>query len=92
MKDKLIETIREVPIAGKTYEEYVEAVAEKLAYQAEVRLGEWETVPDYQPDRLTTYRHICSVCKTTYKDIRPHGHNYCHNCGAKMKGANNEHR
>lgn len=30
MKDKLIETIRAVPIAGKTYEEYVEAVAEKL--------------------------------------------------------------
>lgn len=30
MKDKLIETIRAVPIAGKTYEEYVAAVAEKL--------------------------------------------------------------
>lgn len=30
MKDKLIETIRAVPIAGKTYEEYVEAVAERL--------------------------------------------------------------
>lgn len=30
MKNKLIETIRAVPIAGKTYEEYVEAVAEKL--------------------------------------------------------------
>jgi hypothetical protein len=30
MKDKLIETIKAVPIAGKTYEEYVEAVAEKL--------------------------------------------------------------
>ena len=30
MKDKLIETIRAVPIAGKTYEEYVEAVADRL--------------------------------------------------------------
>ena len=30
MKEKIIETIRAVPIAGKTYEEYVEAVAEKL--------------------------------------------------------------
>ena len=29
-KGKLIEIIRGVPIAGKTYEEYVEAVAEKL--------------------------------------------------------------
>ena len=30
MKQKIIETIRAVPIAGKTYEEYVEAVAERL--------------------------------------------------------------
>lgn len=29
-KAKLIETIRSVPIAGKTYEEYVEALADKL--------------------------------------------------------------
>jgi hypothetical protein len=30
MKERFIEIIRDVPIAGKTYEEYVEAVAEKL--------------------------------------------------------------
>lgn len=30
LKDRIIEAIRAVPIAGKTYEEYVEAVAEKL--------------------------------------------------------------
>ena len=30
MKDKLIETIKAVPITGKTYGEYVEAIAEKL--------------------------------------------------------------
>lgn len=35
MKDKLIETIREVPIAGKTYEEYVEAVAEHITQKEE---------------------------------------------------------
>jgi hypothetical protein len=29
-KEKLIEEIRAVPIAGKTYEEYVEALADKL--------------------------------------------------------------
>lgn len=55
----------------------------------EVRHGEWETIPDYSRS-LTTYRHICSVCKTTYKDIRPHGHNYCHVCGAKMDGERRE--
>lgn len=48
--------------------------------------GEWETIPDYQPDKLITYRHICSECKTTYKDVRSHGHKYCHECGAHMKG------
>ena len=47
--------------------------------------GEWETIPDYSRP-LITYRHICSVCKTFYKDIRPHGHKYCHECGSKMKG------
>lgn len=30
MRDKLIKTIREVPIADKTYPEYVEALADKL--------------------------------------------------------------
>lgn len=48
-------------------------------------VGEWETIPDYQPDKFISYRYICSVCKTTYKDIRPHGHKYCHECGAHMK-------
>ena len=32
-KDALVKVIREVPIAGKTYEEYVEAVAEKILSQ-----------------------------------------------------------
>ena len=47
--------------------------------------GEWETIPDYSRS-LITYRHICSVCKTFYKDIRSQGHTYCHECGSKMKG------
>ncbi len=50
------------------------------------REGEWETIPNYQPEKLTAYRHICSVCKTFYKDISPYGHKYCHECGAMMKG------
>lgn len=47
--------------------------------------GEWETIPDYS-NALITYRHICRVCGCFYKDIRPYGHKYCHECGAKMKG------
>ena len=30
MKDKLIEMLRSVPVAGKTYEEYIEAIADML--------------------------------------------------------------
>lgn len=55
----------------------------------EVKRGKWKTIPDYS-NALITYRHICSECKTVYKDIRPHGHNYCHICGAKMDGERSE--
>ena len=55
----------------------------------EVKHGEWETIPDYS-NALTTYRHRCLVCNYFYKDIRPHGHNYCPNCGAKMDGERRE--
>ena len=64
-------------------------ISAEILYNAGYRKqseGEWETIPDYQPNKLITYRHICSECKTTYKDIRPHGHKFCHECGAKMKG------
>ena len=40
MKDRLIETIRAVPIAGKTYEEYVAAVAEKLIDEGDRKASE----------------------------------------------------
>ena len=56
----------------------------------EVRHGEWETMPDCQPNRLLAYRHICSECKNTYKDLNCRGHNYCHWCGAKMDGERRE--
>lgn len=59
------------------------------AYVKEVKRGRWETIPDYS-QALTAYRHICSECKIVYKDIRPYGHNYCPNCGAKMDGDSNE--
>lgn len=58
--------------------------------------GRWETTPRYNPDMLTAYTHTCSECKTAYRDIRPIGHNFCHECGAKMKndtkGTYNEQR
>lgn len=75
---------------GQSKERYCKAMQyAKRAYEKGWRKqseGEWETIPDYRPEKLIAYRHICSVCKNTYKDIRPHGHKYCHECGAKMKG------
>lgn len=68
----------------------VEAIEEaSTADVVEIRHGEWKTIPDYS-HALTTYLHICSECKTTYKDVRPKGHNYCHICGAKMDGERSE--
>lgn len=58
----------------------------------EVRHGYWETIAEATP-HLIVCTHTCSVCKTSYKDLISKGHNYCHNCGAKMDGerrANNE--
>ena len=36
MRQKLIETIRAVPISGRTYEEYVEAVADRLLAEGDI--------------------------------------------------------
>ena len=64
-----------------------EEIAKKDAEIKRLRAeGEWETIPDCQPNRLLSYRHACSVCGNVYKDLNCHGHNYCHWCGAKMKG------
>jgi rubrerythrin len=87
--EEIANAIYDDPNAYDTYwRSHCEQLAETL-YNAGYRKqseGEWETIPDYQPNKLIACRHICSVCKTFYKDIRPHGHKYCPNCGAKMKG------
>ena len=50
MKDKLIAAIREVPIS-KTYEEYVEALADRLI----TLKSEWISVEDRLPEYSGTY-------------------------------------
>ena len=42
-KPKIIEIIRSVPIAGKTYEEYVEALAERYVEEAKKLFDEIES-------------------------------------------------
>ena len=62
------------------------------AYAADVvskSEGEWETIlHNPRGEMLNVYSHICKVegCGYFYKDIRPYGHNFCPNCGSKMKG------
>lgn len=43
--------------------------------------GKWLT------DRFGLERSICSICKAVYEGD---GGNFCRNCGARMKGNNNE--
>ena len=91
-KQKLIETIRAVPISGKTYEEYVEAVADRLYSKGVRGHGHWE-----EENRLfRSAKFLCSVCGGLAYFIQPTRdkdwkkrclYKYCPNCGAAMKGA-----
>lgn len=51
---------------------------------APVRHGHWETNSD-RPDSL-----ICSVCKCGFDMWKHDPHNFCPNCGADMRGSNDE--
>lgn len=75
MKDKLIKAIREVPIADKTYPEYVEALADKLL---EVKTN-YDRIKSMTVDEMATFfahisergdgfiqiadHYICQKCK-----------------------------
>ena len=89
-QQKLIETIRAVPIAGKTYEEYVEAVASRLYSEGARPLGHWE-----EENRIRrSAKFLCSVCGGLAYFIQPTRdeswqkccpYKYCPNCGARME-------
>ena len=96
-KQNLISTIRAVPISGRTYEEYVEAVASRLYSEGARPLGQW--VEDNKRPRSSQFR--CSVCGDLAYFVQPTRdeswqkccpYKYCPNCGAQMGGADDEQR
>ena len=89
-KQKLIATIRAVPISGRTYEEYVEAVASRLYIEGARPLGQWE-----EENRLRrSAKFLCSVCGELAYYPQPTRdeawqkccpYKYCPNCGSAMR-------
>ena len=87
MKDKLIETIRSVPIAGKTYEEYVEALADRL-------IGDNENKCPYCHEDSEGYTIAYGafwISHSVHKGwllhagkCKPQPINYCHICGRRL--------
>lgn len=70
-------------------QDQIREVAEQLwdAGYRKLRVGEWENIlANPRAEMLNAYHHICSECHYFYKSIRPEGHAFCCNCGAKMEG------
>ena len=62
-KDKLIEEIRAVPIAGKTYEQYVEAVADKLFD------NDYRKIYDDHARQCTCYALGCQMAESLKTEV-----------------------
>lgn len=71
MKEKIKEILRAVPIAGKAYPEYIDALAEKLIAEGviapRVKIGDklfgaWGTVKEYTVTNLVLYGDEIMVC------------------------------
>lgn len=94
-RTELISKIREVSISGKTYEEYVEAVASRLYIEGARLIGYWE-----EENRLRrSAKFLCSICgglayfpqptrDESWQKCCPY--KYCPNCGSEMLDITNE--
>lgn len=50
------------------------------------RTSEWVTTTETEDGLIVRYTHRCTDCNYFYKTVCPRGDDYCHKCGAKMKG------
>ena len=91
MRDKLIKRLRGIPIKGKTYDEYIEAIADELLAEVVSVQAHWEE----ENRRPKSSQFICSHCGELAYYIQPTrvkgwhkqcSYKYCPWCGARMKG------
>lgn len=50
------------------------------------RTAQWVTSAEIEEGVTLSYTHRCTDCNYFYKTVCPRGDDYCHKCGAKMKG------
>ena len=76
----IIELIDNAPAIEYTFEEaFQKTVCEQRLYCPERPQGEWIDTGDKNEYWAEEYQ--CSICRA-----KDHWHNFCPNCGAKMKG------
>ena len=50
------------------------------------RTAEWVTTAETEEGAIMRYTHRCTDCNYFYKTVCPRGDDYCHKCGARMRG------
>ena len=55
----------------------------------EVKRGKWEKIKKLFV-AVNPYRHTCGLCGKSYFDHNKFNYPYCPNCGADMRGENND--
>lgn len=75
------------------YEQALSEIREMLESEPERKKGKWMTMLYHiSDDGEELYQHVCSECKKTVmlSNLKRGRFNYCPNCGAKMKGEDDE--
>ena len=71
---------------GRRCNDYLKAERAIEAGYRKQRTAEWVTTTETEDGLIVRYTHRCTDCNYFYKTVCPRGDDYCHKCGAKMKG------